>query len=181
MNKFVTALIALAVSGCDPSVDESLLSKEPASSDQFAAAQDAAAVCSRTAPNWNATEVAFKQLGFAETQDPRLQAIQKAQKAVILQKPSTDLVILVGSRGGEGACIVGLIGMTPQQSFQLAQPWVQKYGALTNEERGQGLAKNAIQAWGVLEEDRIVYLAAFKTWDVLGVPGSAAQLLYIER
>ena len=71
--------------------------------------------------------------------------------------------------------------MTPQQSYRLALPWVAKYDALTNEERGQGLSANAIQAWGRLEEDRIVYIAAYKTWDVLEVPGTAVRLLYIQR
>ena len=108
-------------------------------------------------------------------------SIQKSQRAVILEKPGTDVVVLLGASGGEGACIVGLEGMTPQQSFELAKPWVKTFGVRTNAERGQGLAKNAVEAWGTIEENRIVYIAAFKTWDVLDVPGAAARLLYIQR
>jgi len=88
---------------------------------------------------------------------------------------------MLGSRGSEGACIVGLEGMTAQQSFELAQPWVRKFDARTNAERGQGLAENAVQAWGTLDDMRVVYISAYKTWDVLGVPGAAARLLYKQR
>ena len=167
--------------GCDAPVNESLISTSPAGAQQFAAAKNAAANCARNAPDWAAVEIALKRAGYSETSDDRLRAIQRDQKAVILEAPDTDVIVLVGSAGREGACIVGLKDMTPQQSYELALPWAKKYGALTNEERGQGLADDAIQAWGSLEDDRIVYIAAFKTWDVLDVPGAAARLLYIQR
>jgi len=54
--------------------------------------------------------------------------------------------LLVGSRGGEGACIFGLKDMTPQQSYERALPWVGEYGAPTNEERGHGLADDVFEA-----------------------------------
>lgn len=167
--------------GCDEPVNEKLVSKTPVSSQQFLAAKNAAATCSRHAPNWGAVESAFKGIGYKETTDVRLKAIQSAKKSVILEAGDSDVVVLVGSRGGEGACIVGMRGMTPQQSYELALPWVKKYRAQTNKERGQGLANNAVQAWGVLEENRIVYIAAYKTWDIFDVPAAAARLLYIQR
>ncbi|MEL6466499.1 MAG: hypothetical protein AAFQ58_16155 [Pseudomonadota bacterium] len=183
MKPAVMSLVAviLLLSGCDTAVNQTLVSTTPATPQEFSEAKSAASVCGRHAPNWVAASTALKAEGYAETEDPRLASIQRAQRAVILEKPGIDVVVLLGARGGEGACIVGLEGMTPQQSFELAQPWVKKFDARTNAERGQGLAKNTVQAWGTLEEKRIVYIAAFKTWDVLDAPGAAARLLYIQR
>ena len=182
--KQITALAVTAaflLTGCDTPVNDTLVSQAPAPAQNFAEARKAAAVCARHAPNWGSAETSLKAAGFAETKDRRLKAVARAQNAVILENPAADAVVLIGSRGSEGACIVGLRGMTPQQSYKLAEPWARKFGARTNAERGQGLAQNAEQAWGTIEENRIVYIAAYKTWDVLAAPGAAARLLYIKR
>ncbi|WP_321830003.1 hypothetical protein [Thalassovita sp.] len=172
---------SVLLAACDAPVDQKMVSTVPASAQQFSEAQKAAAVCGRHAPNWVAASQSLKSIGYHETEDPRLASIQKSQRAVILEKTGTDVVVLLGASGGEGACIVGLEGMTPQQSLELAKPWVKTFGVRTNAERGQGLAKNAVEAWGTIEENRVVYIAAFKTWDVLDAPGAAARLLYIQR
>lgn len=170
-----------ALVSCDASVDQDLISEVPVSALQFSDAQKAAGICGRNAPNWMGAEEALKANGYVETTDERLSNIQRTQRAVILESSDSDVLVLLGSRGGEGACIIGMNGMTPQQSVELALPWVRQFDAKTNADRGQGLAKNAVQAWGVLEENRIVFIAAFKTWDVLDAPGAAARLLYVER
>ncbi|MEM6638133.1 MAG: hypothetical protein AAF667_19870 [Pseudomonadota bacterium] len=175
----IFAVFALAA--CDAAVDEDMISATPVSALEFSDAQKAAEICGRNAPNWTAAETALKASGYLETTDERLLGIQRSQRAVILESPTSDVLVLLGSRGGEGACFVGSEGLTPQQSFELALPWVRQFGALTNEERGQGLANNAVQAWGTLTDDLIVYIAAYKTWDVLGAPGAASRLLYIAR
>jgi len=169
------------VSSCQKAVDVSMISASPASSEQFAMAQQAARVCAQHGSDKEAQLAGFQNQGFAKSTDSRLSAIAKNQKSHILEKSGSDVVVQIGARGGEAACIIGLKGMTPQQSFALAQPWVKKYGALTNQERGQGLANDVVQAWGKLEDERIVYIAAYKTWDVLDVPGAAARHLYINR
>ncbi|MEP5732249.1 MAG: hypothetical protein ABJL67_23105 [Sulfitobacter sp.] len=173
--------VTLLLAGCAKPVNQKLVSTTPATPQQFSEAKSAASVCGRHAPNWVAASTALKAKGYTETKNARLASIQRAQRAVILENSGTDVIVLLGSRGDEGACFVGLAGMTPQQSFELAQPWVKKFDARTNAERGQGLAKNAVQAWGTLEEKRIVYVAAYKTWDVLDAPGAAVRLLYIQR
>lgn len=175
------ALSVFAVSACDPAVNTDMISTTPVSALEFSEAQKAAQVCGRHAPNWSTVENELAAIGYFETTDERLSGVQRDQRAVILESPTSDVLVLLGSRGGEGACIVGMDGMTPAQSYELALPWVREFDAQTNEERGQGLANNAIQAWGRLEEDRIVYIAAYKTWEVLDVPGAAARLLYIKR
>lgn len=175
------AAATLLISGCDTPVNQKLVSTNPATPQQFSEAKNAATVCGRHAPNWVSASTALKSGGDTETENARLVSIQRTQRAVILENSGTDVIVLLGSRGGEGACIVGLKGMTPQQSFELAQPWVEKFDGKTNSERGQGLAKNAVQAWATIEEERIVYIAAYKTWDVLDVPGAAARLFYIQR
>ena len=69
-------------------------------------------------------------------------SIQRTQRAVILEKSGTDVIVLLGSRGGEGACIVGLKGMTPEQSFELAQPWVEKFDGKTKFRKRPRTCKN---------------------------------------
>lgn len=170
--------VTLLISGCEAPPNQRLISATPASSQQFSEAKSAAAVCGRHAPNWVAASAELKADGYVETKDPRLASVRRA---VILEKSGTDVIVLLGSEGKERACIVGLEGMTPQQSFELAQPWVQKFDAQTNAERGQGLAKDAVQAWGKIEENRNIFIAAFKTWDVLEGPGAAARLFFIQR
>lgn len=177
----LTALPLLALIACEAPVDQAMISNLLISPLNFSEAQNAAAICGRNAPNWDATETAVKANGYSETTDSRLVSIQRQQGAVILESANSDVLVLIGSRGGEGACIVGAEGMTPQQSYELALPWVRQFDSQTNADRGQGLAQNAVQAWGTLEEDRIVYIAAYKTWDLLDAPGASARMFYINR
>lgn len=176
-----TALAAATLSACDPMVDTQMISATGVSVATMSKAQQAAQICAQNAPNWVDVENALKVSGFAETQDERLTEIARAQRAAILENASEQVVVLVGSRGGEGACIVGARGMTPQQSFQLASPWAEQFDLQTNEERGQGLANNAVQAWGRIDDTGVIFTAAYKTWDVLDEPGAAARLLMTVR
>jgi len=173
--------LALLVAACDPAVDPDMVSREPAALATMAAARDAVRICGRTAPDWRSAEAALEAAGYAETTNDRLQAIQRRQGAVILEDGASDVLVLLGARGGEGACIVGAPGLTPPQSTALALPWARQFEAQTNADRGQGLANNAAEAWGTSTDERIVYIAAYKTWDVLEEAGAAARLLYIKR
>ena len=177
----ITILGAVTLSACDPTVDTQLISTTDVPVTTFSKAQQAARICAQNAPNWVDVEDALKVSGFAESQNERLTAIAREQRAAILEDVSEQVVVLVGSRGGEGACIVGARGMTPQQSFQLAAPWAQQFDLQTNEERGQGLANNAVQAWGRIDDAGVIFTAAYKTWDVLDEPGAAARLLMTVR
>lgn len=178
---FAMAAFILFLSGCNPEVDDALVSATPATAQQFSTAKLAAKACAESVPDLFEAEFALKRVGFTFTEDERLKSIQSALKATIMEAPEKGVVVLLGSRGGENACFVGLKGMTAQQSIELAIPWVKKYGALTNAEKGQGLAKNAAQAWSSFNERRNVYIAAYKTWDILDEPGAAARLLYLKR
>ncbi len=177
----VCAAGVLLLAGCDASVDQKLVSATPASPQQFAAARNAAAVCAQHAPNWQAIEATLRSRGYVDPTDAGLRSALERQDAKVLQTPDANLLVLLGSRPDQGACIVGLKGMTPQQSFALALPWVKQHGAETNEARGQGLADNAVQAWRATNEDQIIYIAAYKTWEVLRAPGAAARLLFVRK
>lgn len=173
--RFTGLAIAAVLAGCSATVDNSMISTSPAPADQLSAAKSAASLCASKAPNWEAVESAFLANGFVETTDLRLKALRDA---VILEDEDSDVLVLIGSKGKEGACIVGLPGMTPQQSYELALPWVRKYGAVSNADRGQGLSKKAVQAWAAFDDSRNVYIAAYKEWrEVLNVPGASARLL----
>ena len=54
-----------------------MISAAPADAGQIAAAEKATKICSRHAPDWQATEAAFKAVGYMETSDKRLKVIQK--------------------------------------------------------------------------------------------------------
>lgn len=101
-----------------------------------------------------------------------------------LQSASSEVIAIVGRDGPERVCIVGLKNMTPAQSYELAQPWVRQFGALTNAERGQGLSDKVVQAWASLRSDRKVYVAAYKSWAARRSPfprgpGASVRLIYI--
>lgn len=169
-------LLVMLLAGCAPSVDEKLISYFPAPADQIALAEDAVDICGRTPKAYQFREALFRSLGFSEPDDPELHIMAKQKRGTVLVKPGSDVVVQLGGDGGRSGCIVGVKGMTPQQSFDLALPWVQKYEAVSNEELGQGLTHNAIQAWRTSDEDPTVFIAAYKTWDVLGVPGAAVRI-----
>lgn len=178
--RFTILATALLLTGC--MTEETPSSYTPASytaatQQQFAVAKSAASTCAQHAPNWTTVEAALLQKGYIATPDARLKSIQSKQRATILEKPQSGVVVLIGTKSKEGACIIGLKGMTPEQSYELALPWVEQYGAVSNSERGQNLSKRAVQAWAARVDNRQIYIAAYKTWDVLDVPGAAARLL----
>ncbi|MEM8978879.1 MAG: hypothetical protein AAGD04_05305 [Pseudomonadota bacterium] len=175
-------LLTVLLLGCGVSVDEDLISTQPAPKLEFVEARKAAALCAKHAPDWAALEEAFKSAGYAKSKDPRLAGFARSTGTAVLDKANTGMRVLVGEKNDqEGACIIGLEGMTPEQSFALAQPWVGAFEAVTNAERGQGLSQNAAQAWASFEAERIIYIVAYKTWNVLFQPGAAVRLIYIER
>lgn len=176
----------LFLANCASAPSQFDISDVPAGAEPFRAAQEAAALCAKDAPDWKAVEARFKASGYARTKNNALDNAARAQKAVVLEAVDSDVVVLIGAStelSGErsGACIISLPGMTPQQSYELALPWVRKYGAVTNAERGQGLSKKAVQAWGAVGERRIVYIAAYKSADILQEPGASVRLLIVVR
>ncbi|MEV8467933.1 hypothetical protein AB0T83_14230 [Fluviibacterium sp. DFM31] len=184
----VLGVVGIALlAGCDTPVDPALVSAAPAAPQQFSAAKAAAAICGRNAPNWSAAEAQLVAAGYRETTSDWLPSVlpstaaQKAGQITILEKPGTDVVVQFGTRAGEGACLVGLKNMTPQQSYALALPWAQQFDAETNAERGNGLAKNAVQAWFASDDDGNTYIAAMKTWPLLDGPGAVARLMYYRK
>lgn len=181
MKKGIGFCFAVAALTACNTVDQSKISTVPAAESQIAAATKAAEVCGRHAPDWGAAKATLQRTGYSETTDPALKRSGRSNGSIFLRDSASDVVVQIGQRGKEGACIVGLPGMTPEQASRLAQPWVAKFDLKTNAERGQGLAQSAQQAWGGVGADRIIYVAAYKTWDAFDGPGAAARLLYIQR
>jgi len=181
IRKIGLTIALLGLMGCNSQINEAMISDEPVPASQIRAASTAAKVCARHAPNWGQVEFALKSQGYSETDDDSLAAAAKRTKSVFLEDVNSDVVVQLGSSGSEAACLIGVPGLTPTQSYQLALPWVDQFDLLTNEERGQGLSAKAVQAWGRLDEERIVYVAAYKAWDVFEVPGAAVRLIYISR
>lgn len=183
MKSLALFLALLSLAACNTSVapDPDKISALPAAASHMNLARQAAKACGTHAPDYIATATTLKKLGFRSAQDPRLASIDARFPGNIYEAQGGAVVVQLGSVGRENGCLVGAKGMTPEQAYDLALPWVEKFGALTNAERGQGLSKKAVQAWGSLTEDRIVYIAAYKAWDLLDTPGAMARLIYIVK
>lgn len=172
-----TSLIAIALlSGCAPQVDETLISYFDAPEQNMSEARRAVDLCLKTSGSWNLREQLFRQARYLDAtfEDPE-RDIDKL-RAVVLIQPETDVVVQLGADGGKSGCIVGLKGMTPQQSYELAQPLVAHFGAISNTALGQGLTPNAIEAWRASGTYAPIFIAAYKTWNVLEAPGAAVRL-----
>ena len=177
----LVALIVLAAA-CDPRVDEELISYFGAPDAEFAEAKRSAGICGATAFNSDIRPALFLNAGYVKPTDEYLQKMAMERDALILTKPGTGVVVQLGgdaSLGGKSdrGCIVGLSGMSPQQSYELALPWAEQFSAPTNAELGQGLARNAIEVWNLYGDGFIVRIAAYKTWEILGEPGAAARIV----
>lgn len=169
----------ILLAACNTDVGQHEISAKPLPQAQMSVASRATSICAKHAPNDEGAIEDFLVNGFHPTSDKRLVAISNRYAGEILE--SGGVVVQVGKQGREFGCVIGAVGMTPEQSYNLALPWVSQYNAQTNAERGQGLSKKVVQAWGIHEENRIVYLSALKSWDVLDTAGAAARLIYIER
>lgn len=178
---FGLVCIIFALAGCPgiPDVNTSTISETPASTQRYNAAKEAVRICSRY-PDTEAVLRGFEALGYKRT---RFELTTKDGQTLVsesINSQNSDLKIFASSAG----CTIGLEGMTPEQSFQLVQPWVRKYGLVTNASLGQGLSPHVVQAWQFPEFPTTQVLAsAGKTWHWDGpisskVPGASVRLIY---
>ncbi len=180
--------VLLAVSACGiPQVDSSTISGSPASAKYFTKAQKAVEMCSRL-PDREAAIAGFRSLGYNTSHwEFTTRSGKKSTSGISLQEHDDQLFIYLS----ETSCIVGLKNMTPQQSYQLAQPWVRKYRAIANEKLGQGLSDHAVQAWQTKPANGVrVLISAGKTWhwDSNSIPetfrkspGASVRLIYLDK
>ncbi|MCK0119465.1 hypothetical protein MWU61_02860 [Loktanella sp. F6476L] len=177
-NKAKCIMCSLMLSACAPAVDEELISYFDAAEENMSEARKAVDICLRTSNSfaWDLRESMFRQAGYVEAvfEDPE-RDIEEI-RAVILIEPETEVVVQLGEVGGKSGCIVGLKGMSPRQSHDLALPWVRHFDGVSNEDRGQGLTHNAIQAWRGVGTQFQVFIAAYKTWEILETQGAAVRL-----
>ncbi|RVT82756.1 hypothetical protein DXV76_16100 [Rhodobacteraceae bacterium CCMM004] len=180
MRALIPIASLMLMLGCAsiPPLDTTTISQTPASASQMAFAGRIVRVCSGL-PDADRVMAAFEAMGHQvgrwrmimgggeELVSPRQVSFERGD--VIVQASETD-------------CYVGVKGMTPEQSYQLAQPWVRHFGAITNAEAGQGLSPHVVQAWGGRPKGTpVVLIAAHKTWpwdrgEWPDVPGAAVTL-----
>jgi len=156
------------LAGCAsvPSVNTKTISGVPASSVSFNEAKRAVRACTGL-PNASEMFDNFEAIGYRSPLAPDSTSKTKLPNGKtrivvpLVVHDAGDVIV----QAGEGYCYVGLRGMTPQQSFNLAQILVEKFGATTNAENGQGLSDHAVQAWRVQGSGTpSVLIAAHKTW-----------------
>jgi|GEM_PF-2554831 len=159
------------VSGCVSNstvntVNTATISSSQASAKAFSKAKRAVQACSGL-PNSKKMFDSFEAIGYRSTLAPdfasRTELPGGKTRVVVPNVRYNDGELIV--QAGLDYCYVGLRGMTPAQSYQLALPLVQRYGATTNEENGQGLSARVVQAWRVQDHGTpSVLIAAHKTW-----------------
>ena len=127
----------------------------------------------------------FEALGYRSANAPDTSSrtqLAGGGTRVVIPTVSHDTGEVIVQAGG-GYCYVGLRGMTPDQSFRLAQPLVREFGATTNAENDQGLSEHVVQAWQVRNTSvPTVLIAAHRTWpwdrgNWPQVPGAAVTLI----
>lgn len=131
-------------------------------------------------PDTEAVLSGLEEIGFKRTRKDASKNQSSDPFDEVVSDPSGNLKIEASSQG----CIVGLEGMTPEQSYELALPWVDAYGARTNASLGQGLSQHVIEAWRATSPQGVpIFIAAYKTWPLRSnvasdLPGSAVRLSY---
>ena len=199
--KFPSVLCFLGLIGCGiPPVDTTLVSKTPADAKSFAVAKQAVRACK----SWPNREKNFRQAGFGYTTQTVALRNGREISRIIVSSPNDAVSVLIDG----SSCYVGLENMTPSQSYELAQIWVQSYGAQPNSTYGDGLSDHVSGAWRnfFTEPARFpdkaayshrVYIASYKTWphgpydpqrniayDIGGIfpkntPGAAVRLTHV--
>lgn len=176
----------MLVSSCAgiPPVNTNTISNSPAGANAFAEARKAVRACAGL-PDAKAMFDRFEAIGYRSPEAPdsasRTNLPSGKTRIVVPAVSHDDGKVIV--QAGAGYCYVGLRGMTPQQSFLLAQSLVKRFGATTNAENGQGLSDNVVQAWRVQRNGTpAVLIAAHKTWPWdrgrwPSVPGAAVTLI----
>jgi len=177
------------LAACTEKLDETLISNSPASESDMALARKAASICEAQLPTYSFVVGALAANGFYETQnsinsdsgpDYRSREFTSALSGILVKISERDESNAV-REAKSLSCLVAVPRMTPEQSFELAQVWVDAFDGVTNEEAGQGLSNLAVQAWRSRNEDRQVYFSAMKTWPPLARPGAAIWLFYYPR
>ncbi|SHH91458.1 hypothetical protein SAMN05443551_3542 [Marivita hallyeonensis] len=170
LSIIAAACIAI-LPGCGiPPVDTSTVSRMPANAQSFAVAQRAARACSHASSPTTVSQ-AMRRAGFAVSQERVTVRGGRQVTRFRITSPDDAVRILYFP----GSCYVGLEGMTPAQSSQLASIWVEAHQLLSNAEFGDGLSSHVSGAWRrfFTEPPRFpdkapyahrIYVAAYKTW-----------------
>lgn len=179
MKNFLAVCCVLGAAGCGiPPVDTTYISAVPASAQSFAVAQRAVRACS-TVSSPDRVLSNFRKAGF-QVSDTRSRTFGGASTelgSIIAPDPTVTVFYEVAQYDKRqiAECNVGLAGMTPEQSKQLADIWVKAHGAKSNAEHGDGLSDHVSGAWRRLytgpknappEAAYIhrLFITSFKTW-----------------
>jgi len=178
LRKALCILCSLTLLSCAPAVDEELISYFGAPEENISEARKAVDICLRTSNSfaWDLREAMFRNAGYVDAMFENPEREIEEIRGVVLIQPENDVVVQLGENGGKSGCIVGLKGMSPRQSHDLALPWVRHFDGVSNEDRGQGLTHNAIQVWRGVGTQFQVFIMAYKTWDILETQGAAVRL-----
>lgn len=202
MKRFWLAL-CLGLGACGiPPVDPTYISDTPADAGSFALAQRAVRACSDMySPG--AVERKLQQAGFEVRVTGEGLRNGRLVNRLEIAAPDDDVTV----HYYDDTCFVGLVGMTPEQSYDLAQIWVKAHQATPNSAHGDGLSDHVVGAWRRFFEEPAasgkaayrhrIYITAFKTWPYgpydparsLGyaiepfpkVPGAAVKLSHVAQ
>ncbi|CUH52944.1 THUMP domain-containing protein [Shimia marina] len=166
MKRFWLAL-CLGLGACSiPPVDPTYISDTPADAASFALAQRAVRACS----DLHSPDAVQRKLTQAGFQVVAKGTASRGRERFDVVAPDADVIVHFNASN----CFVGLVGMTPEQSYELAQIWVKAHQAKPNSAYGDGLSDHVVGAWrrffeepaaqGKAPYQHRIYIAAFKTW-----------------
>ncbi|MEM8970745.1 MAG: hypothetical protein AAGD43_01600 [Pseudomonadota bacterium] len=162
---------ALWIASCGiPPVDTQFISETPADPQSYVIAERAVRACTGL-PDRDTVLRSFETAGFGVAVEQVAAQSGRTVPRVIVSPPDEAVVVLYLGN----SCYVGLEGMTPSQSAQLAQIWVEAHRAEPNSAFGDGLSDHVAGAWRrfFTEPHRIpdkaaythrIFIAAYKTW-----------------
>ncbi len=168
---FAAMLATASLAGCGiPPVDTKFVSQTPAPAADLALARKAVDACTNISPRDEAT-AALKRAGFIVTEENFTVRRGRTLRRIIVDDPRDRVSVLLDG----SSCYVGLVGMTPEQSYSLASVWARKHRAEPNSAFGDGLSDHVSGAWRrfFTEPARLpvkapykhrIYIAAYKTW-----------------
>ncbi|WP_299722115.1 hypothetical protein [uncultured Tateyamaria sp.] len=176
---WIIALAIMSLAACVSAPPPGKISDTPVAQGTLSVAEQAVDICGRTFPNVNRALDGMLGAGFEETEE------RYEDGGKELDDASRQVRVQLGEQRADRGrksyvCLISVIGMTPEQGFALVQPWVQRYGAITNAEAGQGLSPRAVQAWQSMTPARIAFISASKANETFREAGASVRLIIIQ-
>lgn len=139
----INLFVAMSLCACQPSTTTTGSSLDSVSLEGLRLAQAVVTSCARNAPNTSVVVNELKKAGLVDRTAPEVLVVKASlpphQTYSALENAALGVKVIVTSSTGEGKsmkCLLGVKEMTVAQGTNVAQPWVQKFKANTDQKNG---------------------------------------------